>query len=93
MQSSMPVPLEDIIFTDFDGGEGMIVDLTTKQYYRLNDTAALIWRGLEKRKPLEEIVSDMQSEFEVDREQALASVDKLVSKLKSNNLVTSPSQT
>ncbi len=87
MSTSIPVTAKDIVYTDFDGGEGMIVDLTTKQYYRLNETAALIWRGLEGRKGVDEIIEDMQSKYEVSRDQAAASIERLISKLRTNKLV------
>ena len=58
MHSSIAIPGKDIVFTDFDG-EGMIVDLNTKQYFKLNETAALIWRNLEKGRTVEEIVLDL----------------------------------
>ncbi len=87
MNSSTPTPMKDVVFTDFDDGEGMIVDLTTKQYYRLNETAALIWRNLENGKAINDIVDEMQLRYEVSREQALASVDRLVSKLATRNLL------
>ena len=45
MYSAKIKPLTDVIFTDFDGKEGILVDLNTKQYYRLNETGSLIWRG------------------------------------------------
>ena len=87
MSSSTPVTAKDIVYTDFDGGEGMIVDLTTKQYYRLNETAALIWRSLEGGKDVDQIIEEMQSKYEVSREQALASIERLISKLRTNRLV------
>jgi hypothetical protein len=87
MSSSTPVPQKDIVFTDFDGGEGMIVDLTTKQYYRLNETAALIWRSLESGKAVDDIVADLHSSYEVSLEQAAASVERILVKLESNKLV------
>ena len=87
MHSSTPVPLEDVVFTDFEGGDGILVDLNTKQYYRLNETGALIWRGLEKGSTVEDIVSEMQKLYEVTREHALTSVDRLLSTLESNRLV------
>ena len=87
MQSSTPVPVKDIVFTDFEGGEGILVDLNTKQYYRLNETGALIWRGLEKGRTLEDIVTEMQTLYEVTLERALASVDRLLLTLESNKLV------
>jgi hypothetical protein len=87
VHSSTPVPLKDVIFTDFEGGEGILVDLNTKQYYRLNETGALIWRALEKGSTIEDIVSEMQNVYEVSREHALASVDRLLATLESNKLV------
>ena len=88
MNSSTPVPLKDVVFTDFEGGEGILVNLNTKQYYRLNETGALIWRGLENGSTVEDIVSEMQTHYEVTREHALTSVDKLLLILESNKLVT-----
>lgn len=87
MSSSTLIPVEDVVFTDFEGGEGILVDLNTKQYYQLNETGALIWRGLENGNTLEDIVSEMQSLYEVTREHALTSVDKLLLTLESNKLV------
>ena len=87
MHSSAAVPVKDVIFTDFEGGEGILVDLNTKQYYRLNETGALIWRGLEKGGSVEDIAAEMQEVYEVTREHALTSVDKLLSTLESNRLV------
>lgn len=86
---SSPVPTKDVVFTDFDNGEAMIVDLQTKQYYRLNETAALIWRNLENGKGTDEIIDELQSRYEVSREHATSSVDALLSKLASRNLVKS----
>lgn len=87
MQSSTLVPLKDVVFTDFEGGEGILVDLNTKQYYRLNETGTLIWRGLEKGTTVEDIASEMQTRYEVTRERALASVDKLLLTLETHKLV------
>jgi hypothetical protein len=52
MLSSKLVPLKDIVYTDFQGTGGILVDLNTKQYYQLNETGSLIWRALEKEIPL-----------------------------------------
>jgi hypothetical protein len=51
-----PIPREHIIFTDLDGLEGVLVDLNTRKYYQLNETATLVWRawnneGLSTRLP------------------------------------------
>jgi hypothetical protein len=87
MQSTTIVPTSDVVFTDFEGGEGILVDLNTKQYYRLNETGALIWRSLEKGSTVEEIVSEMQRIYEVSDEHAQASLDRLLQILESNKLI------
>jgi len=78
---------QDVIFTDFDSHEGILVDLNTKQYYRLNETGSVVWRGLENGRTVDEIVSEIQLTYDVSNEHAHASVEKLVSTLEKNNLV------
>jgi hypothetical protein len=80
-------PLNDVVFTDFDGQEGILVDLNTKQYYRLNETGSLIWRALEKGNSVEQIVSEIQDTYEVSAERARESVEKLLLNLETNKLV------
>lgn len=70
-----PLPHEHVVFTDLDGLEGVLVDLNTKKYYQLNETASLIWRGLEKRSPLSEIAQDMVELYDVTLEQAVSSIE------------------
>ena len=69
-----PVPYEHVIFTDLDGLEGVLVDLNTKKYYQLNETASLIWRGLEKRLPVSHIAKEMTERYDVTLEQATSSI-------------------
>jgi len=87
MLSSTLVPVKDIVYTDFQGTGGILVDLNTKQYYQLNETGSLIWRALEKGDSVEDIVSEMQTVYEVSAELAHASVEKLLLHLESSNLV------
>lgn len=87
MLSSRLVPLKDVVYTDFQGTGGILVDLNTKQYYQLNETGSLIWRGLEKGKTVEDIVSEIRTLYEVSAEHAQASVEKLLLHLESRKLV------
>ena len=50
-------PGKHVVATDFDGGEGILVDLNTKKYYQLNETAMIVWRGLEQGKTTTEIAA------------------------------------
>lgn len=87
MEPAKITPVSDVIFTDFDGKEGILVDLNTKQYYRLNETGALIWRGLEKGNSIDDIVSEMQDRYDVSTAHARTSVEKLLLSLESKKLV------
>jgi hypothetical protein len=81
------MPHDHIVFTEFDGGEGVLVDLNTKRYYQLNETAMLVWRCLEKGKTLSEVVEEMTAVYEVTKEQAAQSVEKLLRNFQSYQLV------
>jgi hypothetical protein len=71
-------PHDHVIFTDLDGREGVLVDLNTKQYYQLNETASLVWRGLTKGSPVETIVAELMSAYDVTREHATSSVNTII---------------
>jgi hypothetical protein len=81
------VPVKDVVYTDFQGTGGILVDLKTKQYYQLNETGSLIWQGLEKGNSVEDIAQEMSSIYEVSPEHAKQSVEKLLSNLETRKLV------
>jgi hypothetical protein len=70
-----PLPHDHVIFTDLDGLDGVLVDLNTKKYYQLNETASLIWRGLEKRLPVSQIAKEMTERYDVTLERAVFSIE------------------
>jgi hypothetical protein len=80
-------PGKHVVVTDFDGGEGILVDLNTKKYYQLNETAMVVWKGLEKGKSMGEIVSDITSSYEIAPDQATLSVQRIVENFQSYKLV------
>ena len=81
------IPSEHVVFTDFDGGEGILVDLNTKRYYQLNETAMLVWKALEQGKAVNEIADLIVAEYEVESDRAIRSVEKLVQNLQNYKLV------
>lgn len=89
MSESIPRPHEHIVFTEFDGTEGVLVDLNAKRYYTLNETAMLIWRGLERKRTREEIIGEITDAYDVTAEQAARSFDKLVASLQTHKLLSS----
>jgi coenzyme PQQ synthesis protein D (PqqD) len=82
-----PLPYEHVIFTDLDSLEGVLVDLNTKKYYQLNETASLIWRGLEKRLPVSHIATEMTERYDVALEDAMSSIVTALRHFESQKLV------
>jgi len=78
---------KNVVVTDFDGGEGILVDLNTKRYYQLNETAMLVWRGLEQGKSINEIVDDVTASYEVEPDRAHTSVQRLLDSFQTYKLV------
>jgi len=76
--TALPIPCDHVLFTDLDGVEGVLVDLNTKKYYQLNETASLVWRGLEKGMPLTNIAEEMTALYDVTLERATLSVETAV---------------
>ena len=88
MSSSQTVtPHDHVVFTDFEGGEGVLVDLNTKRYYTLNETAALIWRALERGESVDEIVRQMTAAYDVTPEHATASLERTITTLRARQLL------
>ena len=80
-------PGKHVVVTDFDGGEGILVDLNTKKYYQLNETAMVVWKGLEKGKTMNEIVGDITATYEVATDKATVSVQRIVANFQTYKLV------
>ncbi len=87
MSTTEMVPHEHVVFTEFEGGDAVLVDLDTKKYFQLNPTATLVWRGLEGGKTPEEIVREMTAEYDVSTEHAARSVERLLNNLRDFKLV------
>ena len=85
--ASPAVPYEHVIFTDLDGLEGVLVDLNTKKYYQLNETASLIWRGLEKRLPVSDIANELTERYDVTLEQATSSIETALRRFDAQKLL------
>ena len=80
-------PHDHVVFTEFDGSEGILVDLNTKKYYQLNETAMLIWKGLEQGLGAREIADQMVANYEITPNDALRNVDEAVEKLQLYSLI------
>jgi len=87
MSTSKLAPHDHVVFTEFEAGDGILVDLNTKKYFQLNETATLVWRGLEKSRTLGEIVGDITAAYDVPHERAEESVRRLLENLRAFDLI------
>lgn len=85
--SAHVMPHDHVVFTEFDGGEGVLVDLNAKRYYQLNETAVIIWRALEQNRPAPEIIGELTNAYEVTPEHAASSLNTLLRSLMSYKLI------
>jgi hypothetical protein len=80
-------PGKHVVATDFDGGEGILVDLNTKKYYQLNETAMIVWKGLEHGKTISDIAADITSNYAVTLDKATHSVERILDNFQTYKLV------
>ena len=86
-KDTAPIPYEHIVAAEFEGDEGVLVDLNAKRYYQLNETAMFIWRCLEKGQPVSEIIGELTNAYDVSDEQAAASIERLLLHLQTHKLI------
>jgi len=88
MNTTDLTPGKHVVVTDFDGGEGILVDLNTKKYYQLNETAMVVWKALEQGKSVGEIADDITANYEVALENATHSVERILGNFQTYKLLT-----
>ena len=80
-------PHPEVVDTELDTGETVLLQLESTMYYSLNTTGTRIWQGLKQEWTLQEISAHLQDEFAVEAERADQSVLALVNKLFAQQLV------
>ena len=69
---------EQIILTEFEDGAGVLIDLQRKRYYQLNETALLIWRGLQQRLTMPQIIQQVTDLYDVSEAEITAHAAELL---------------
>jgi hypothetical protein len=68
-------------------GEAVLLNLADKSYYRLNETAALVWAGFERGESTEEILAALLSTYAVSEEDARKEVDAVITDMRTKKLL------
>lgn len=77
---------EDVLAAHLDG-EAVLLHMDTKNYFRLNATAAHVFRGLERGLGRDALLDGLCAEFDVERDVAAAELDRLLGDLAARGLL------
>lgn len=80
-------PDTEVVITELEGKEAVLLHLGTKTYFTLNETGLSIWQMMNRGLTLREIGKKLQEEFEVSPEKAKESVINLINELIAEKLV------
>jgi hypothetical protein len=72
------------------GNEAVLLDLSAKRYYRLNESAAVVFRALEEGEGRDGAIHRLIAAFEVSEPDAASAVDALLADLSVRGLVARP---
>ena len=88
--SSAVRPNPSCLLTELGDGTGVLLDLTTKFYFTLNDTGVFVWKTLLRQESAspESLADALVAEFEVDLSVARDDVSSLVDELVREGLCT-----
>jgi hypothetical protein len=68
-------------------GEAVLLHMETKDYFRLNDTAAWVWKGLERGLDRPALLASLLERYEVEPADAEAQLDSLLADLAQRGLI------
>lgn len=87
MQGHPSYHIPDDVLSAVMDGEAVLLHVGTKNYYRLNETGAAIWKAMERGLGPLEIREKLCAEFDVTPEQAAAELDRFLAELERRDLV------
>jgi hypothetical protein len=75
-----------VVCSELDEG-AILLDLNTKYYYNLNETALKIWKYINGLSMASEIAEWIVEEYDVDKDSAEESVRKIMAELQKEGLI------
>jgi hypothetical protein len=77
-----------VISTQLEGG-AILLNLDTKHYYNLNETAFRIWQILEEKRSTTDIGRQLAIEYEVDLKTVSTSLNRMMKEFEREGLILS----
>ena len=81
-------PALEIVVTPLADGEGVLLDVASARYIRLNKTALVIWTAIENGESIDAINQALTERFDVTEQQANDTMQTFITQLITENLVT-----
>jgi len=80
-------PERDVIVTELENKEAVLLNLSTKRYYTLNETGFRIWELADNGLTLDEICGKLQEKFDITPEKVKESVLNIIGELITEKLI------
>lgn len=78
---------DQVVFTQLNEDEAVLLHLVSKRYYSLNETGTRIWKYLEQRLSDKEIADELASEYDVELKNVLSYVKEFLDDLENEKLI------
>lgn len=76
----------DVISSQIDG-EAVMMSLENGEYYGLNETGSYIWDALEQETTIDELVTGLTAQYDVDETTCRDEVTRLIEELNTKGLI------
>lgn len=80
-------PYSDVVSTEIDEEESVLLSLETQQYYSLNETGSRIWELLSAGHDADAIATAITEEWDTTQDEAMAYVESFLEELSDEGLV------
>jgi Coenzyme PQQ synthesis protein D (PqqD) len=87
MELNQTITLSPDVISQEVSGETVILDLNSENYFGLDEVGTRIWQLVEETGNLQQVYDRMLAEYEVDEEQLLEDMGKLILEIEKIGLV------
>ncbi len=81
------IDTQNALYANLDAHEGVLLNLCSKRYFKLNETSQIIWQMLCDGSAIDDIAIHITQSFDVSHDQALRDVLDFVELLKTESFI------
>jgi len=75
------------VISEIIDGEAVMINLTTGNYYSLNETGAEIWEAIERSESVDRVVAALAARYRADRDEIERAVGLMIEELEREELI------